>query len=93
MEGHLQTFNYHTNGFDPTHTRSSMLGTYMGILHYDRIEAAVKARPQKNNWLVAAEVWEHDHGMTGSPTFKLLALEVRRQVEKLGPTSDPATDH
>ncbi len=80
LEDHLQQFKFHTNGLRPGEDITSALGAYMGILHYDRIQAAIATRNNREEWLAAVEVWEHDHESTGSPSFGLLARWVRRIV-------------
>lgn len=80
LEDHLQTFKFHVNGFDQSKT--SMLGTYMGILCYDKIKEGFNALPDLRKWAIAAEVWEHDFKSAGSPTFRLLSLEIKRQIAK-----------
>ena len=82
LEDHLHSFKFHTNGLC-SDDQTSMLGTYMGVIHYERVAAAVAALPDPEKWLAAAEVWDHDLESTGSPTFGILAGEVRRQVAKL----------
>ena len=80
LEDHLQSFRFHLNGFDQSKT--SMLGTYMGILQYDKIVEAFNALPDLKKWAIAADVWEHDFQSAGSPTFRLLSLEIKRQIAK-----------
>lgn len=77
LEDLLQEHRFHLNGFD--RTKTSTLGTYMGVLDYQVVERVVKENPELD-WAAGVEVWKHDFRSTGSPTFNLLALEVERQI-------------
>jgi hypothetical protein len=80
LEGLLQDHRFHLNGFDQT--RTSMLGTYRGVLDYQVVEKVVQDNPDLD-WAAGVEVWKYDFESTGSPTFNLLALEVERQIAKI----------
>jgi hypothetical protein len=71
----LNDNRFHLNGFDQTKT--SMLGTYMGILDHEVIRRVVEATPDLD-WQAGVTFWRHCGDLTGSPTFYLLASWVER---------------